>query len=287
MQLFWIISSFAAFYIFFHFGRAIARVNSVQVHRPAFPQAPSKPPSDRTHLSLLLSDLPIGVVSFDAKMRLDTFNPAFTQLFALRPDWLISRPRIDALLHELRRQAALPVPKNFESWSNSFKSLRALERGQIWHDTWRLPDGRNLEVQARSYPKGRIGLQFIDLTDAHRREQDLMTEITFLHQSLDVMEHGVALFDTGGALAFTNSAADRIWNTDFACSLSASTFNDLCAVWQSASQPSPFWGDLIQFVKNGQDRSDWTGQVMRLSGKVVDIRITPLSQSAIMCEFWE
>ena len=285
MDIFWYFIAGIAFLIFIRFGRALARVNAVQVHRHTSRQGREKP-ADRTHLGLLLSDLPIGLASFDADLRLDTFNPTFASLFSLSTDLLATRPQFETVFDDLRQRSALPMPKNFSAWIDSMKSLKHLDRGQIWHDVWQLPDGRSIDVQARSYPKGRIGLQFTDQTPTFRREQDFMVELGVLHQAIDKLEHGVAVFDTGGALAFTNTRADQIWGTNFAQALQTHMFQNLCEIWQSKSMPNPFWGDLSDFAKAKTNRSEWTAKVETLSGQQIDIRVSPLSQAALMCEFW-
>lgn len=281
----WSALSIFCFFVFFSFGRSLARLQVNSALKSAVKPERSRS-QDASTLGQIIADLPDAVVVFDAKNRVSSFNPAFCSLFSTDAEWLLSRPDLRDLFHMMLSRAALPAPNNFDSWIDDVEQSRSLPHGRFWQDRWTLPDGREIQVTATPHVKDQFSLRFTDISERIEKERMLMEEISLLQSALSTLNHGVSIFDRGGELAFTNEEADRLWSTQFAHETAHVSVADVIDQWQAASRPDPLWGDLRDFANYRLDRSDWTATAHLKNEEQLFIRISPLPHGALMCEFW-
>ncbi|MEM9715126.1 MAG: PAS-domain containing protein [Pseudomonadota bacterium] len=279
-----ILLSVAGFILFFNMGHYLSRLRlSPSLRKSVWSRQEKSSPNFA--YSQIFADLKTGIAVFDAKNKLSTFNPAFSAIFYFDTEWLLRQPDIGSVFTRMLEQSALPVPKDFNDWLKTVQNLRSVSSNQFWQDRWTLPDGRIIDVTARSSGKERIFLYFDDITDRQRRERDLLSELALLHSSLDASEKGLAIFDRGGALAFSNSQLDALLETD-PDAPELVGFSEIISSWQNLFQPNPFWGDLRSFANTTEDRAAWEVPLTLNTGPKRMVRVSPLPHGALMCEFW-
>ncbi|MEO0342573.1 MAG: PAS-domain containing protein [Pseudomonadota bacterium] len=275
----------ACFVLFYRAGRNVAQLRMSPILRePLFKL--KQPLNASTISNQVFADMPIGAIIFDDRGQLRSFNPSFTALFGIDPEWLLASPTLRAVFDKMLVGHGLPVMRDISEWIDGITSIQNIRAHEFWHDQWTLPDGRTIYVIAKPFPKNRLCLYFEDRTENIRQTHDLLAEIGMMHSVNDQMVQGVALFDSGGALAYHNPALASIWNQDFS-GLEAQSFINIVQTWRDASLPNPFWGDLRDFENYGEDRAGWSTDLELKNGKKLDVAVSPLPHGALMCEFWE
>ena len=236
-------------------------------------------------LTKTFADLPIGLAIFDRSRILQLFNPALADLTSLPPEFLISRPSLNAVLDAMRAKAMIPEPKDYRSWRRQIARLEEEAALGLFEETWSLPGGQTYRVIGRPHPNGALAFMFEDISHEMTRTRRYRADLELGQSVIDSVEEAVAVFSHGGQLVMSNLAYARLWGHDPAVMLSDAGIATLCAWWRDHSAPTLLWDDAMEFVTALGDRTPWEGDVRLLDGRLVFCRFRPLDGGSTLVTF--
>lgn len=156
---------------------------------------------------------PVGIVHTDILGRIEFVNPAFLELVGRPESDLLHRPLVGFLASDDRDKAlsgwrsALTRRKTFRS---RLRVLSARAAGFVWVDAL---------TTVIELPDKAIGAITVarDITREMRFEQALREEQQRADSILDVLQEGVLMVDTGGAIRYANDAAGALLELEDDC----------------------------------------------------------------------
>ncbi len=238
-------------------------------------------------LAKTFAHLPIGLAIFDDNRQLVLFNPAVIDLTGLGADFLSARPNLLSFFDELRNQRLMPEPKNYNSWRQQIADLVAAAADGRYSETWTLDSGRTYRVNGRPHPDGAIAFLIEDISAEVSLTRRFRAELELGQSVLDNLDSPISVFSSTGVLTVSNTAYRELWQVDPEASFADVTIIDCLRDWQALSAPSPFWGDLRDFVLEFTDRAAWTGKISHNNGKSYLVDAVPLVSGATMIRFVE
>ncbi len=160
-----------------------------------------------------LNKLSTAVAIFGADKTLEFYNNAFTRLWRLTDEWLVTRPHHSELLEEMRERRRLPEQADFPAWKRAHLAhyttlLEPLE--ELWH----LPDGSTLRVVTQPHPLGGLLIFYEDVTDRLALERSYNTLIAVQQATLNNLHEGIAVFGSDSRMRLYNPAFCTIWGVD-------------------------------------------------------------------------
>ena len=236
-------------------------------------------------LTETFAHIPIGLAVFDADRSLSMFNPALSELLSIDPTWLAARPDLTGFLERLREQRKMPEARDTEAWRNKVSSIeRDSERGEFSED-WDLPGGQTLRVVGRPHPQGAVALLFEDISIAKSLEQKYRTEIGLSKTILDTLSEAVAVFDTAGALVFTNRSFKQVWGFDPASLSKSPNIHDVRKAWEERSPAHQLFDKASDFVTGTSQRTNWRARFETTHGKMLLGQFAPLPNGSSLMTF--
>lgn len=238
-------------------------------------------------LAKTFAHLPIGLAIFGRDRRLTLFNPALTDLSGLPPSFLGERPALTSVLDELRNRRIIAEPKDYRSWRQMITQLEAEAQQGTYADNWSLPDGRTFRVTGRPHPDGAIAFLFEDITDEIALTRRFRKDTALGQAILDELPLALAVFSRDGTMTLANAAYTALWGIDPGAVLGDVGMADTARRWIERTAPTPIWGDVRDFVTVMSDRSEWTGEISMLDGRLFELRCTPLPGGDALVAFVE
>lgn len=236
-------------------------------------------------LAKTFAELPIGLAVFDRQRQLTLFNPSLTELTSVGPEFLLARPTLFAFLDRLREARMIPEPRDYHGWRQALADIEKAASAGTYDDTWNLPSGVTYRVSARPHPDGALALWFEDVSADVTMARRFRSEIQTCQEVVEELRIAVAVFSPAGLLTLSNSSFAGLWCSDADARVAAVGIADLAADWQSMTEPSPLWADLVHFVRDTADQSPCQSTVKLLSGQPVAVRAARLGSGATMVEF--
>ena len=236
-------------------------------------------------LTKTFADLPIGLAIFDRSRALQMFNPALADLTMLAPEFLISRPTLNAFLDAMRAKAMIPEPRDYRSWRKQLTRLEEEATMGLFEETWSLPGGQTYRVIGRPHPNGALAFMFEDISHEMSRTRRYRADVELGQSVIDAVEDAVAVFSQGGQLVMSNHAYAQLWQHDPQVLLSEASVSTLCAWWREHAAPTLLWDDAVDYVTSSGDRTPWEGEVRLLDGRLVMCRFRPLTGGATLITF--
>lgn len=231
-------------------------------------------------LAKTFAHLSTGLAIFDRQRRLVLFNPAFVDLTGLPIGFLSGRPLVQSVLDRLREAKILPEPRDYVSWREEVAALEAAAAQGHYAETWALPSGRTYRVTGRPHPDGALAFLFEDISDAVRLTRRLRADLDTARAALEASSEAVAVFGASGALSLSNARYAGLWG-DPGPADSGDLLGEVDR-WQAACAPSP----LLVCLREGT-RAASEGELRRLDGGVLALRVTPLPRGATLVAFWD
>ncbi|MEM7439865.1 MAG: PAS-domain containing protein [Pseudomonadota bacterium] len=236
-------------------------------------------------LTITFAHIPIGLAVFDKKRDLTLFNPALSDLLDIAPNWLAGRPSLGAFLDRLRNNGSLPEPKDYTSLKEEFARLESGAFDGRYEVEWTLPNGRLYRVTGRPHAAGGAALLFDDITQFATVENHYRAELQQAHDTLECLTSAVAIFDSAGELSFANDAFEMMWDCTLGHSVTPVSVTELTRVLQKQARPDPAFGELRDFVLDLQNRSEWSADLVMLTGETVTMHVSPIGGGRVVCEF--
>ncbi len=233
-------------------------------------------------LAKTFADLTVGLAIFDRSRKLRLFNPALTELTTLQAEFLTQRPKLTEFLDRLRENRVMPEPKNYKEWRSRIAELEAQAENGSYSETWSLPGNLTYRITGRPHPDGAIAFLFEDITAEVTLTRQFRRELEIGQALLDNMLDATAHFSRAGALIQANKAYRDLWSEELekleldAASLDEGDVIGASRIWLAASEPTPVWGDVREFVLETAERTEWDAQVTLRSGTTLECRFIPM-----------
>lgn len=236
-------------------------------------------------LSKTFADLPIGLAIFDRSRRLALFNPALTDLTALKIEFLSSRPSLLSFLDRLRENRRIPEQRDYRQWRQRMAQLEEAATKGFVQEEWTLPTGQTFRVTGRPHPDGAVAFLFEDISAEISLTRHFRSEIELGQTVIDSFEEAIAVFSPSGTLTFSNAAYTSLWGIDPSATLAEVTVGEATRLWQSRSEPNPIWGDARDFLTGQEKREEWSSRIHLSDGQNLSCRFQPLSGGATLVGF--
>ncbi len=227
-------------------------------------------------LTKTFATLSIGLAIFDRNRQLVLFNPALVDLTTLPAEFLSARPNLLSVFDKLRDRHIMPEPKNYASWREKLAVLVAAAAEGTFSEVWNLPNGQIYRISGRPHPDGALAFLFEDITAEVSVTRKYRSELEFYYSLLDQMDTAVAVFSMSGSMILSNEAHQDLWGISESETIRDTTFDQAQNAWQLHSRPSPFWGDLREFLSQIEHRSVWHDRVMLDDGREIECTVLPL-----------
>ncbi len=233
-------------------------------------------------LTKTFAELTVGLAVFDRDRNLRLFNPALKELTTLPTDFLACRPKLSEFLDRLRENRMMPEPRDYKEWRKSITELEAAAVNGSYSETWSLPGNLTYRVTGRPHPDGAIAFLFEDISAEITLTRQFRREIEIGQALLDNMEDATAHFSSNGALLQANKAYIALWSQNQGHTGEQPILEEIdvikaCRIWLSATEPTPVWGDVRDFVLDTGERSDWEATVRMQDGSELQCRFVPTS----------
>ena len=238
-------------------------------------------------LTQTFAHLSVGLAIFDRKRMLTLFNPALTDLLALSPEFLISRPTLSLFLDQLREKRMIPEPKDYKAWRRQMSELEAAAADGSYRQTWVLADGRTFEVTGRPHPDGAVAFLFEDISAEISLTRRFRAELETGQAVLDSLDEAIAVFSPAGHLTMSNRVYADLWDCDPSTTLKDVTMLEASRRWQKLCNPTPVWGDARDFAATIGERSNWSAEVHLRDGRRLFCRFEALPGGSTLVAFSE
>ena len=231
-------------------------------------------------LAKTFAELTVGLAIFDRQRHLRLFNPALEQLTTIPAEFLAGRPKLTDFLDRLRENRVMPEPKNYKEWRRKIAELETAAETGSYSETWSLPGNVTYRVTGRPHPDGAIAFVFEDISAEISLTRQFRRELEISQALLDNMDDATAHFSRGGALVQTNRAYRELWAEDADYENKDTNLEEIDVVkasrtWHSATEPTPVWGDVREFVLDTGERAEWEADVKMRTGANLNCKFVP------------
>lgn len=158
----------------------------------------------------ILDNISTPIAIYTADTRLQFFNRAYSQLFALEEKWLYQGPTLPEILQKLKEIRKLPEVSNFSTIKKEQLALFNTLLHPI-HDLVHQPDGKVLHQTIAPHPLGGLIFIFEDVSDKLSLERNYNTLVAVQRETLDNLFEGVIVLGSDNLLRLFNPAVTRIW----------------------------------------------------------------------------
>lgn len=235
-------------------------------------------------LAKTFAQLSTGLAIFDRQLRLVLFNPALIDLTRLDAEFLSARPNLLSFFDRLRDGQVMPEPKDYASWRDAMAAMVAAANDGSYCETWTLPSGATYQVSGRPHPDGAVAFLFSDISAEVSLTRRFRSDLELYQCILDELEDAVAVFSPSGVLTMTNTVYQTLWNVGCDGSLAEVTIIDAMRDWQKIAGPSPFWGELRDYVLGGKDRVAWSDTLTGQDKRKIECYVHPIHGGSTMLQ---
>lgn len=236
-------------------------------------------------VTFAFSHVHIGIAVFDRQRRLQTFNPALTDLTGLPTDLLSARPTLLAVLDAMRDRNMLPEPRDYRSWRRQLAEMEQAGSSGQYEETWSLAGGQTYRVIGRPQRDGALVLLVEDISTEVTRNHRYRHDLELGQAVIDTLDEAIAVFASSGQLVMSNVAYSALWGHDPVESVTDAGIAQVSAHWRSLSAPSPVWTRIESFVGRLTEQDGWTADVRLTDGRLLTARLVPLAGGATMAAF--
>lgn len=159
----------------------------------------------------VLEQLRTAIAVYDGDTRLEFYNAAFEQLWALDGQWLDKKPKINDIFDKLRENRKIPEQANFvkykQDWVEKFTSLIEPEENILY-----LPNETILRMVVVPRPHGGLLITYEDVTSSIALETSYNTLVAVQKETLDNLAEGLAVVGGDGVIKLFNPVFYTLWD---------------------------------------------------------------------------
>ncbi|GEO82894.1 sensor histidine kinase [Pararhodospirillum oryzae] len=228
----------------------------------------------------VLERLGSAIALFGADTRLIFHNAAFASLWGLEAEWLDGGPGYGDFLERLREDRRLPEVADFPAFKAGelgFFTKLMRPREDILHR----PDGATLRRVIAPHPLGGLIASFEDVTDSLALERSYNQLTAVLHETLDHLHEGVAVFGPDGRLRLSNPVFAAQF--DLPRPLGDPQVADLLHQLDPGMHPGAAWETFRRRLgARGEGRGARTGRLVMICGRHLDYAMVPLPDGGLL-----
>lgn len=158
----------------------------------------------------ILEKMVTGIAIFGPDRRLQFFNKAYSDLWALSEKDLADEPTLGEIFDLLFERRMMPetvdVPAYKRFWDGMFTNLV-----EIRDDLMYLPDERTIRITIAPHPSGGLVFTYEEVTDRVKMERSFNTLTKVQQATLNNLYEGVAVFGADGRLKLHNDSFLSVW----------------------------------------------------------------------------
>ncbi len=233
------------------------------------------------------ANLPVGVAIFDRNQRLVLFNPSLVELLALDAVWLARMPTLREFLERLRAGRKVPEATDFQQWRSFLRTLENLGENDQYKEEWKLSGGQTLQVIGREHQQGAAAYLFEDISWQTNAQRQYRHETELQRAINNRLNEAIAVFDPAGDLINANTALSTLWGTTLEPGLARPGIRDLSSAWREQCMPSPFWGELRDFITGSEPREAWNTTLRFSDGREIHCSVSLLPDGSTLVLFDE
>lgn len=231
---------------------------------------------------MILGKLGTAFAVFNQSMNLDFCNDAFTTLWNLDKNWLISKQNYASFLDETRENRLLPEVPDYKSFKKEELKIFTTLIEPI-SDLLHLPDGRTLRRTRAPYLLGGVIFAYEDISDRLAITSNYNQLVTVQTEMLNNLNDAVLVFGPSGRLRFFNDAYLALWNADKNFLIAEPSFSELLDSQKDFFEDIENWEILKKDI--GNNILNVTAKTLTLKrGKKekLQINVAHLSDEALM-----
>jgi signal transduction histidine kinase len=231
-----------------------------------------------------LDRIATAVAIFSPDQRLQYYNQAFTDLWALDEAWLAAGPSDGEILDTLRQRRCLPEQADYRAWKS--KQLARYETPSSHDDRWHLPDGRTVHVVANHIADGSATHLYENITEQLALKSRYNALIHVQKETLDHLAEGVAVFGTDGRLKLFNPSFATIWKLNVEALGDEPHIDEVIGWCRVLLDDDAAWNEVKNAITSIDDeRSTLEGHLSRPDGSMLAYAGLPLPDGATLLTY--
>jgi signal transduction histidine kinase len=231
-----------------------------------------------------LDRIATAVAIFSPDQRLQYYNQAYIDLWALEEAWLAVSPSDGEILDILRQRRCLPEQADYRSWKST--QLGRYETTSSHEDRWHLPDGRTMHVVANHGSDGSATYLYENITEELAMKSRYNALIHVQKETLDHLREGVAVFGTDGRLKLFNPSFASIWKLNVDALKDEPHIDEVIGWCRVLLDDDAAWDQVKQAITSIDDeRAPLEGHLSRPNGSMLAYAGTPLPDGATLLTY--
>jgi signal transduction histidine kinase len=232
-----------------------------------------------------LDKLATAVAIFDRDQKLNFYNRAFAQLWALPETWLDTRPTDSDVIDRLREARKLPEQRDYQAWKRQRLALYGQPAEYLQEELWHVPGGKTLRVVAQPHPFGGLTFLYEDVTEKLSLESSYNTLIKVQSATLDTLTEGVAVFGPDARLKLHNAAFARIWELEPSDLAGEPHVQKIAEAAIARFGEEATWKKLADTIASSAERRRNWGEIERSDKTILALSLAPLPDGATLVTF--
>ena len=231
-----------------------------------------------------LDRIATAVAIFSADQRLQYYNQAFADLWALEEAWLAASPSDGEFLDVLRQRRCLPEQADYRSWKEN--QLGRYETTSSHEDRWHLPDGRTVHVIANHVSDGGATYLYENITEQLALKSRYNALIHVQKETLDHLREGVAVFASDGRLKLFNPSFASIWKLNVEALNDEPHIDEVIGWCRVLLDDDAAWDEVKHAITSIDDeREPLEGHLSRPDGSMLAYAGVPLPDGATLLTY--
>lgn len=233
----------------------------------------------------LLESTASATAIYGSDTRLQFFNQAFTKLWGLEEDWLVTKPTYGQVLERLRENRKLPEQIDFQKFKN--EQIKLFTDLIFTHnDFFYLPDGRYLRVIVIQHALGGLLFSYEDMTDRFELERSFKILSAVQKETIDNLNDGITVFSENGKLELSNPKFLKMWNCKKSFIDSKPHISKVLSSMQKSINSSIDWDSLRDdFMLKISSRVTSNIGIELIDESIIDVLFVPLPDGGILVSY--
>lgn len=205
-------------------------------------------------LTKTFAHLTVGLAVFDRRRQLVLFNPALTDLTRLAPDFMATKPSLNAFFDRLRDGHVMPEPRDYTDWRRQIDDMLSSAEDGLYKETWSLPSNVTYKVTGRPHPDGAVAFFFEDISADVQQSRRHQSEMSTRDAMIEALDQAVMIVCPDDRISLCNSAFRQLVGIAPDRALTDLRLTEALKSGQ-AEMPHPrFWKELNKLIRTTKTR---------------------------------
>ncbi|MBO5997612.1 MAG: PAS-domain containing protein [Alphaproteobacteria bacterium] len=233
----------------------------------------------------VLGALSSGIVIFDAAGYVQFYNKAFSDLWKLPEEWLLTGPSYAGILEQLHEKRLLLDEVDFVKYKHKeleqFSTLTTLQEDILY-----LPSGRIYKRMMNPYPLGGVVMTFDDVSDKVSMERMYNAQLSNQQSILNEMPEALLIFGEEGRLKLWNAPYEKLFEADKAFLQTEPLLMDVLESQKSFWVASDDLWDLVrQKILTALENEEKSIELTGANDTVLTLKMSRLPDGGMMCVY--